>query len=161
MGLLYRFSSVFTVCHVQDVSMMCPSSDDAKGTLEAVVLFSEAGEFHGLGLYAVEQDLDEGRVVAWVRKFGFLWFDGLLVCQEHGTLATEEPLQRHLGAVLCNGHRNRSSTLTLHVAGHGTSWDLRMTREVILGAKKRYISTYSLSYCLCIFLVAHLSSVIC
>lgn len=75
----------------------------AEGTLEPVVLFAEAGEFHGLGLYAVEQDLDKGRVVAWVRKFGFLALIGLLVCQEHGTIATEKPLQRHLGAVLGNG----------------------------------------------------------
>ena len=141
--------------------MMCPSSEDAEGAFEAVVFFSEAGEFHGLGLYAVEQNLDEGRVVAGVREFGFLALIGVLVCQEHGTIATEEPLQRHLGAVLGNGHGDRSSTLAFHVARHGTSWDLRMTREVILGAKKRYISTYSLSYCLCIFLVAHLSSVIC
>lgn len=132
MGLLYRFSSVFTVCHVQDVSMMCPSSEDAEGTFEAAVFLSEAGEFHGLGLDAVEQDLDEGRVVAGVRKFGFLWFDGLLICQEHGTIATEKPLQRHLGAVLGNGHGNRSSTLTLHVAGHGASWNFGVSRKVVL-----------------------------
>lgn len=93
MRLLYRFSSVFTVCHVQDVSMMCPSSEDAEGALEPVVLFAEAGEFHGLGLDAVEEDLDEGRVVAGVREFGFLALIGMLVCQEHGTFATEEPLQ--------------------------------------------------------------------
>ena len=132
MRLLYRFSSVFTVCHVQDVSMMCPSSEDAEGTLEPVVLFAEAGEFHGLGLYAVEQDLDKGRVVAGAWRFGFLRLVGATFCQEHGTLATEEPLQRHLGAVLGNGHGNRSSTLTLHVAGHGASWNFGVSRKVVL-----------------------------
>lgn len=112
--------------------MMCPSSEDAEGTLEAVVLFAEAGEFHGLGLDAVKQDLDEGRVVAGVRKFGFLWLDGLLVCQEHGTLATEEPLQGDLGAVLGNGHGNRSSTLALHVAGHDARRNFGVSRKVVL-----------------------------
>ena len=132
MMLLYRFLSVFLDCHVQDVSMMCPSSDDAKGTLEPVVLFAEAGEFHGLSLDAVEQDLDEGRVVAGAWRFGFLALIGVLVCQEHGTLATEEPLQSHLGAVLGNGHRNRSSTLALHIAGHGASWNFGVSRKVVL-----------------------------
>ena len=120
MMLLYRFLPVFLDCHVQDVSMMCPSSDDAKGTLEAVVLFSEAGEFDCLGLYAVEEDLDECRVVAGMWELWFLALISLLVCQEHGTIATEEPLQGHLGAVLGNGHGDRPSLHLCHEVGHGT-----------------------------------------
>lgn len=120
MGLLYRFSSVSTVCHVQDVSMMCPSSDDAKGTLKPAVFLSEAGEFHGLGLYAVEEDADEFGVVAGAWELWFLALISLLVCQEHGTIATEEPLQRHLGAVLGNGHGDRPSLHLCHEVGHGT-----------------------------------------
>lgn len=114
------------------MSMMCPSSEYAEGAFEAVVLFTEAGEFHGLGLYAVEEDADEFGVVAGTWEFGFLALIGVLVCQEHGTLATEKPLQGDLGAVLGNGHGNRSSTLTLHVAGHGASWNFGVSRKVVL-----------------------------
>ena len=104
----------------------------AEGTLKPAVFLSEAGEFHGLGLDAVEEDLDEGWVVAGMWEFGFLRLIGVLVCQEHGTIATEEPLQGHLGAVFCNGHGDRSSTLALHVARHGASWNFGVSRKVVL-----------------------------
>lgn len=112
--------------------MMCPSSEDAEGTLEPVVLFPEAGELDCLGLYAVEEDADEFGVVAGAWQFGFLRLISAAVCQEHGTIATEEPFQGHLGAVLGNGHRNRSSTLALHIAGHGASWNFGVSRKVVL-----------------------------
>ena len=143
------------------MSMMCPSSEDAEGTFEAVVLLAEAGEFDGLSLYAVEQDPDEGRVVAGVWELGVLALIGLLVCQEHGTLATKEPLQRHLGAVLGNGHGNRSSTLAFHVAGHGTLRHANVPCKVILGTKTDCVVFYSLLYALNKFFVAHSYTVIC
>lgn len=92
----------------------------AEGALEAVVFFAEAGEFHGLSLYAVEEDADEFGVVAGAWRLGFLRLISAAVCQKHGTFATEEPLQGHFGAVLGNGHGDCPSLHLCHEVGHGT-----------------------------------------
>ena len=140
--------------------MMCPSSDDAKGTLEAVVLFSEAGEFHSLGLYAVEEDLDEGWVVAGMWEFGFLRLIGVLVCQEHGTIATEEPLQGHLGAVFGNGHWYSPSLHLRHEVGHGALWYAYFPGQFVLRLVLQRIGCDPFNYCFLELVVSHILNIL-